>query len=158
MPAMRRAAGFTLLEILVVIVMIGVLATTVTLSLAPDNHRRLQDEAWRFARVLESASEQAGEGDPLALQWAPAGYRFLRQGDDGRWLPLEHDEVLAERRWPSGISAELGEGRQGMNIAAPLPLVTDGHVTPRVLLLGSGQRKLAITLSPLGRADVVESH
>jgi general secretion pathway protein H len=155
---MRREAGFTLLEVLVVIVMIGVLATTVTLSLAPDNHRRLQDEAWRFARVLEAASEQAGEGDPLALEWAPDGYRFLRQGDDGRWQPLERDELLAARHWPDGIVAGLGEGGQSMNAAAPMLLVADGHVTPRVLLLGSGQRKLAVTLSPLGRADVVESH
>lgn len=151
MQIRASAAGFTLLELLVVLVMIGVLATTVTLSLAPDTHRQLQDEAWRFARVLETASEQAEHGDPLALSWQPDGYQFLRQADDGQWQPLD-DRLLAAHRWPNGISAE-----QIQNVAkGTIPLMGDGHVTPRVLTLRTSERALAVALSPLGRANVQE--
>lgn len=144
-----RDAGFTLLEMLVVVMMVGILATTVTLSFAPDTHRQLQDEAWRFAQVLEAASEQAERGDPLALSWQADGYRFWRQSGDGRWLSPD-DALLGERRWPSGIRAEpLPDERS--------PLAGNGDIVPRVLLLRTDERELAVTLSPLGRATVEES-
>lgn len=145
---MRRTRGFTLLELLVVLTMVGVLATTVTLSLAPDTHRQLQDEAWRFARVLEAASEQAEHGDPLALSWQPDGYRFQRQADDGQWQPLNDDPLLSAHNWPDGIHAAQPQ--------ALLPLTGDGRITARLLSLRTTDRALTVALSPLGRASVQE--
>ncbi|XLM23244.1 type II secretion system protein GspH, partial [Chromobacterium piscinae] len=70
---------------MVVMLIIGVLATTVTLSLRPDTHRLLSDEGYRFARVLEQAGDLAEMGDMLALRWNGKGYVFSRQDDDGNW-------------------------------------------------------------------------
>ncbi|MDF0605493.1 prepilin-type N-terminal cleavage/methylation domain-containing protein [Neisseriaceae bacterium TC5R-5] len=148
--------GFTLIEVMVVMLIIGVLATTVTLSLRPDTHRLLNDEAYRLARVLEQAVDAAEMGDPLALQWGAQGYALRRRLPSGDWEPLA-DELLADRRWPEGIqSGALLLGGEPTNMNTPVLLWQDGRASVLSLTLQTEQRRVTVTLSPLGRAEVNE--
>lgn len=142
------APGFTLLEVLVVMLIIGVLSTAATLSLAPDARRRLDDEAYRFARVLEQAAEADELGDTLTLTLDADGYRFTRPGPDGRALPVR-DDFFAPRRWPDGIAV-----RQLAGPPPPWLLWQDNRSPALVLRLEDGTVQRVLALSPLGRVEV----
>jgi len=144
--------GFTLIEVLVVMLIIGVLATTLTLSLAPDTHRQLQDEAYRFARVLEQAVDADEMGDSLGLSWNADGYVFQRQDDGGHWQAI-NDTFFSARRWPDGISASA---RSVSGDVPPWLLWRDNQSPSLLLTLSSATRHFDLALSPLGRVTVTE--
>jgi general secretion pathway protein H len=151
---MQRMQGFTLIEVMVVLVIVGVLASMVTLSLAPDTHRVMGDEAVRLSRVIEQAADAAEMGDPLVLVWTRTGYGFRRQTDDGRFIDTGED-FFAPRRWPDGIGS--GPARiDGKDAKAGevLPLWQDGRASELVLPLESAGRRIDVYLSALGFARV----
>jgi general secretion pathway protein H len=149
-----RSAGFTLIELLVVMLIIGIMATTLTLSLTPDTHRTAEDEAWRFARVLEQAVDAAELGQPLALVWSSDGYAFRELDDDGRWQ-APTDAFFAPHRWPDGISSEAVTLYGAAQPAGrPLWLVEQGQARPYALVLRAGERLRRVQLSPLGKVSV----
>ncbi|TDR70751.1 prepilin-type N-terminal cleavage/methylation domain-containing protein [Paludibacterium purpuratum] len=141
--------GFTLLEVLVVIAIIGIMTTSLTLSMRPDSHRQLQDESYRLARVLEQSVAAAEEGDPLALDWRPDGYAFRRRDAQGRWQTVG-DAFFAAHQWPDGIRASVRRAPG----SSPWDLWLQGQSPWLVLRLQTDERQVDLTLSPLGRVTV----
>ena len=56
-PAPRRARGFTLVELMVVIVIIGLLSTVVMINVMPSQDRAMVEKARADVSVLEQAVE-----------------------------------------------------------------------------------------------------
>ncbi|NCY24782.1 MAG: type II secretion system protein GspH, partial [Alphaproteobacteria bacterium] len=79
---MHRAgtkAGFTLLEMLVVLVLIGVLTGVAVLSLPGDPQRQARQEAERLQQAMQMAADTAVfEGNELGAYFTQQGYGFLR--------------------------------------------------------------------------------
>ncbi|MGE6108128.1 GspH family T2SS minor pseudopilin variant ExeH [Aeromonas sobria] len=92
-----RQAGFTLLEVLLVAMLMGLVATAVTLSMGgARGDRELDKQARRFMAVLQQAQQQAVmDGRLLGLRLDDHGWQFMRrQGKDRSWQPLEGDKLL----------------------------------------------------------------
>lgn len=99
----RRAAGFTLLEMLIVLVIAGLLVSLASLSLSRNPRTDLREEAQRIALLFETASDEAQvRARPLAWQPTAEGFRFDMRTSDG-WKPLL-DDLLRERRWEGGVT------------------------------------------------------
>ena len=60
---MKRTSGFTILEMMIVLAILGIAAGAILLT-APDSRRSLLDEAERFAASLVRAKEEAGAPEP----------------------------------------------------------------------------------------------
>ena len=99
-----RQIGFTLLEMLVVLVIAGLLVSLASLAVTRNPRTDLNEEAQRLALLFESAGDEAQvRARPIAWQPFDGGFRFDMHTDDG-WRPLR-DDLLGARRWEGGVTS-----------------------------------------------------
>lgn len=135
--ALGRTAGFTLLEILVVVLIIGIVLTLATLTLRDDIHERLKTEGRRLAALLTLASQETVlQGAEMAVAFSPQGYRFQVLEED-KWVDAE-DPVLRKRQLPEDLALFIevdgdAPGGNGKDEDAQEPrvyLFSSGEMTP----------------------------
>ncbi len=143
----RGAAGFTLIEIMVVIVIIGILVTFVSLSIgnrALDD--RMEAEARRLEKLMQLAADEAQiQGMELGFRHTEQGYEFLGIGTEGKWTTLAEVGSLRPREITEPFYLELRV--EGRLIKPALPEEPgededdkdDTGTAPQVLLLSSGE-------------------
>ncbi|HZV58099.1 MAG TPA: GspH/FimT family pseudopilin [Sphingobium sp.] len=143
---LRRSAqqGFSLIELLVVITIVGLLSSVVVLTMA-DPRGRLTDDADRFAGRVRAARDAAiVTGRPMALWVAQTGYGFERR-EQGEWQAVT-EGPLAARDWSTATTARFEgvsqlratfDGVGGVDQPLDFRLVRDaGAIRVRVTLDG----------------------
>lgn len=130
-------AGFTLLEIMVVVVLIAISVTFAVVSLDRDTDDIAELEARRFARLIEHARDESIlSGRPYAVQIDPAkrSYTFLEYGEE--WKQVKNDDVFRRRELPEDVdmtfetSSDHGAGGllviEGLGVITPFVLTVRG--------------------------------
>ena len=100
--------GFTLLEMMVVLVVASIMLSVVTLNLMPTAQSVLREESQRLAFLMENGamSSQAG-GQPLAWSGTGNSYRFWMRTKEGEWVRIDRDNLLHPRTLPEAV--RIGE-------------------------------------------------
>lgn len=125
--------GFTLLELLAVVVIIGIVITIASLSIEQKSSHVVQDEVQRINRLLQLAGEEAVlQGRELAIEFRADSYTFLELGADNQWLPVGEDQILHERSLPPDVKMNLVV--EGAEVG-----FEDKNNLPRIFVLSSGE-------------------
>lgn len=137
----RRVSGFTLLEVLVVLVIIGIVTAMAVVStgvLGADH--QMDEEAQRLQAVLAQAREESMlDGRDVGLRVDRQGYDFLRyNGRVAAWEPVVDDTLLRERELPEGLNASLRLEAREIELEPRTAPTEDEPAQPQVLVLASG--------------------
>ena len=127
--------GFTLIEVMVVVVIIAVLSAMLVFMAMPGDAELAEKEARRLAALLELASaETRASGESIA--WSPEsdGYSFWQRSDDGEWTRFPEASIYRQRSFGGRVELRA--------------VFVDARLLPQ------GDR---ITISPYGTRGLIEA-
>ncbi|MCJ8202932.1 type II secretion system minor pseudopilin GspH [Pseudomonas sp. RGM2987] len=145
-----KQQGFTLIELMVVLVIIGIASAAVSLSIKPDPLKLLREDADRLAQLLQLAQAEArSDGRPITWRGDAKGFAFARRTDRGAGLDrFKDDPQLRPRRWQSPSMEIRVEPRQRVVLNA------EWLGEPLQIRLSDGQNSLTVQRSAAGRVLV----
>lgn len=161
--ACRR--GFTLLELLVVIVLAGILLSVVTITVTPDDRQLLARDAERVGQLFALAADESRIRQQT-MYWEAdlSGYRFVTFEAGERRL-VHGDDLLRERAWREPLQSlalfAVGGQRPSQVLLAPgappvrLPIGREWIQPPMRLELATRAAQVAIDFDERGRGTVL---
>jgi len=181
-----RENAFTLIEILVVIVIVGIISAVAMLSFGIlGDDRNMQREARRLGSLIELANDEAMmQGRDYGLEIMQNGYRFVEHDPfTEQWHEIIGDETLRQRHLEEQMEFELfiedrrilldeetatteydededGAGRNRINDYVPHVLIlSSGDITPFKLRIVRQQdgAEITMTMSLLGEFEILSN-
>ena len=152
----RTAPGFTLIEMLVVLLIMGLMVGMASAIVRPGDRTQVCHEADRLAQLLDLAATEA-RLTGWSVAWTPdaQGYRFWRMTADARWVELRDSDALRPRRLPPGARVAA---MQVENVPVTgdmrLEFTPQGRVFAFRIELTLGAARCAVAASPLGEVRV----
>lgn len=142
-----RCAGFTLIELMVVVAIIALASAVVSLALRDPSDTLLEKEGARLAALFESARAEA-RASGLAVHWLPRSIASDRPGAsdapaDFTFVGLPRSAGLPQRWLSEGVTANV-IGAPDV-VLGPEPLIGAQRITLRL-----GDSRLTLATDGLG--------
>ena len=164
-PPTKRAltqAGFSLLEVMIVVVIIGIMISLATLSIGTVKDDGIAEQGRRLETLLSLALEEAGiQGREYGLTFYQHGYEFsqreLEQDKDGKpiwvWTPVDDDPLLKPRDLGADITLDVELGAEEITLIYERD--TEKEYEPQILLMSSGdiEPEFAVRIRPTFSGD-----
>lgn len=161
-----RHAGFTLMEVMLVMLLMGLTAAAVTMSIGNSGPQQALDRtAQQFIAATEMVlDETVLSGQFMGIVIEKTSYQFVFY-KDGKWQPLDEDRLLSEKQMEPGVVMNL--------VLDGLPLVQEDeeddswfeepliepssddkkkHPEPQIMLFPSGEMS-AFELTFIAKTD-----
>jgi general secretion pathway protein H len=138
-----RGKGFTLVEILVVIVIMAVVISITVLSVSSTGRdSQLDEESRRIEGLVGLLHERALlEGRDFGLRVEPAAYEFVvYDSRRDRWMMLDQEREFRHRDLPKGITFQLQLDSHTV-VIKPIDrnLASGDQPNPQVAIAASGE-------------------
>ena len=152
MTPTKTMRGFTLVEVIVVVLIIGLFIGLVSTVVQPDERSVLRVEVERLAQLLDLAiTESQSTGKPIGWTADGAGYRFWRQREDAGWSEIRDGGPLRARTLPEDMMiSNLRVDAQRPQGTMRLEFLPYGQTLSFSVELMFGQARYAVIASPLG--------
>ncbi|MEM7469349.1 MAG: prepilin-type N-terminal cleavage/methylation domain-containing protein [Pseudomonadota bacterium] len=151
MLALSKQRGFTLLEIIVVVVIVSVIVSFATLSVGGiSTNDRVERTARKIQRAVELGAEEAFlVGHPIGMLISHDAYEYQIY-KQGRWENHSRGQLIAPATFKSGIVVEVLEQDLGaQNDTQPnMVFLPDGERLLQTVLLSDVDSDAELTLSP----------
>lgn len=137
-----RVNGFTLLELMIVLVIVSILFTFVSFTIRGHSPEELMaEEARRLDHLIQLALEEAVlKNTEYGLEFTRNSYRFLTY-EDNEWRAVSGDRLLRERQLPNEMEIELAIEQLDVIIGEPSEQndseLAEEELKPQVFLLSS---------------------
>jgi len=137
-----RQRGFSLLELLVVIVIIGIVVAIVSINFSPGDSR-LDETARRLEALIGIASDESMmAGQEMGITFYQSGYEFAVLSPDinlqeYEWIRLTDDDMFKARPLPAGLVMELFVEDQAIVLTDEQD-ETEAY-EPQIYILSSGE-------------------
>lgn len=160
-PGISSRRGFTLIEVLVVLLIMGLLAGLVSAIVRPDDRGLVRLEAERLAQLLDlAAAESRLTGNATAWTADGPGYRFWRMSGDAegsaQWSEIRDNDLLRSRTLPQGMMiAGLQVENRPAHDAMRLEFAPNRPAPAFSIEMSLGAARYAVAASPIGELRVL---
>jgi len=152
-----RIRGFTLIEMLVVLLIMGLFVGLISTMAQPDERGLLRLEADRLAQLLDLAATEAQlTGKPIAWTSNGVGYQFWRFSEDGGWAELRDNDLLRKRSLPQSMTiAGLWVENLRPQDAMRLEFSPYGATLAYAVEMALGTQHYTVEASPVGELQAL---
>ncbi len=144
---MRIKSGFTLVEILVVVLIIGITIGFALLAFGDfGGSRRVVVAAEQFAGYVRLVQQQAIlEASTLGIRLNKQGYQVFRFNVSGNWQAMPSKTIFHAQHFPDSTVINL-ENRTNKKESPEIIINSSGDMTPFKLHFGSERQRYVITV------------
>jgi general secretion pathway protein H len=142
-------AGFTLVEMLAVVAVIGLASAAVMVAM-PDPRGSLRGEAERFAARIDATRDMAITGAQATALVVRSGGYGLERRRRGEWQAIA-EAPLEAHTWPAGVSVRFTGDDSGRVAFDEM-----GAGDPATIILSRGDERASVRVDGNGKVRVEE--